>query len=167
MCADCPVSDLGDPQERRLHRYPRVREVALLEDRQGAGKVRRSEADRVVVEGSVPAIVPRELWEAAQARHGTRRFASGRPWHRPYLLSSLIECAHCGKRGHVHRQVRGRIQSHYVCGGYVALGRGVCEGFRVPTAFLDDAVIDGMQKRIDLVLDPEELRRRLTASWRR
>src|SRR5437899_3995347 len=45
------------------------------------------------------------------------------------LLSSLIECAHCGKRGHVHRQVRGRIQSHYVCGGYVASGRGVCEGF--------------------------------------
>jgi len=77
-------------------------------------------------------------------------------------LSSLIECAHCGKRGHVHRQVRGRIQSHYVCGGYVASGRGVCEGFRVATAFLDDTVINGIQKRIDLVLDPEELRRRLS-----
>jgi len=38
----------------------------------------------------------------------------------------------------------------------------VCEGFRVPSAFLDDAVIDGIQKRIDLVLDPEELRRRLS-----
>ena len=125
------------------------------------GKVRRSEEDRVVVEGVVPAIVPRELWAAAQARHGTRKFGVGRPWHRPYLLSGLIECAHCHKRGHAHRQVRGLVQSHYVCGGYVASGRGVCEGFRIATAFLDDAVIDGIQKRIDLVLDPEELRWRL------
>jgi hypothetical protein len=57
------------------------------------GKVRRPEADRVVLEGGAPAIVPRELWDAAQTRYGTRRFASGCPWHRPYLLSSLIECA--------------------------------------------------------------------------
>ena len=79
------------------------------------------------------------------------------------MLSSLIVCAHCGKRAHVHRQVRGRIQAHYVCGGYISSGRGVCEGFRIATAFLDDAVIDGIQKRIDLVLNPDELRRRLKA----
>jgi hypothetical protein len=77
-------------------------------------------------------------------------------------LSGLIECAYCGKRAYVHRQVRGRIQSHYVCSGYVASGRGVCEGIRIATAFLDDAVIDGIQKRLELVLDPHELRRRLS-----
>jgi len=54
------------------------------------GKVQRAEADRIVVEGAVPTIVPRELWDAAQARHGTRKFGVGRPWHRPYLLSGLI-----------------------------------------------------------------------------
>src|SRR5207249_10869545 len=112
------------------------------------GKVPRLEADRVVVEGSVPAIVPRELWDSAQARHGTRRFASGRPWHRPYLLSSLIVCAHCGKRAHVHRQVRGRIQAHYVCGGYNAPGPGGRGGFRMASGVLHEAVVDGVPKRI-------------------
>jgi DNA invertase Pin-like site-specific DNA recombinase len=62
------------------------------------GKLRRPETEHVIVQKAVPAIVPDTLWNAAQARHGTRRFASGRPWHRPYLLSGLIECAHCGKR---------------------------------------------------------------------
>ena len=52
--------------------------------------------------------------------------------------------------------MRGRIPSHYVFGGYNASGRGVCEGFGVAT--LDDAVTDGIQHRIDLVLDPEEVR---------
>jgi len=75
--------------------------------------------------------------------------------------SSLIECAYCGKRAHVHRQVRGRIQTHYVCSGYVSSGPGICAGFRIATGFLDDAIVDGIQKRLDQVVNPEELRRRL------
>jgi len=51
------------------------------------GKVRRPTGEWVIVEGAVPQIVPTELWHAAQAKHGTRRFGIGRPWHRPYLLS--------------------------------------------------------------------------------
>ena len=61
------------------------------------GKYRLPDAEHIVVKAAAPVIVPRDLWEAAQARHGARRFAAGRPWHRPYLLSGLIECAHCGK----------------------------------------------------------------------
>jgi hypothetical protein len=75
--------------------------------------------------------------------------------------SSLIECAYCGKRAHVHRQVRGRIQTHYVCSGYVSSRPGICAGFRIATGFLDDAIVDGIQKRLDQVVNPEELRRRL------
>jgi len=59
------------------------------------GKVRLPDTEHVIVENAAPAIISRELWDAAQARHGTRRFGVGRRWHRPYLLSSLIECAHC------------------------------------------------------------------------
>jgi chromosome segregation ATPase len=57
--------------------------------------------------------------------------------------------------------VRGRIQTHYVCSGYVSSGPGICAGFRIATGFLDDAIVDGIQKRLDQVVNPEELRRRL------
>jgi hypothetical protein len=59
------------------------------------GRVQRAEADRIVVEGAVPTIVPRELWDAAQARHGTRKFGVGRslasalPAERPDRVRAL------------------------------------------------------------------------------
>lgn len=120
------------------------------------------EAERVIARDAVPAIVSREVWAAAQHR-GERRFGMGRPWHRPYLLSGLIECAHCRKRFQAQRQYRGRVPAYYVCGGYVASGRDFCATPRIPTTYLDDAVLDGIQKRLERVLDPDELRRRLNA----
>jgi DNA invertase Pin-like site-specific DNA recombinase len=47
------------------------------------GKVRRAESEWVVVEDAAPMIIPLELWNAAQAQHGKRKFGVGRPWHRP------------------------------------------------------------------------------------
>lgn len=82
------------------------------------GKVQRPDSERVAVDNALAAIVPAALWEAAQAKHGHRRFGMGRPWHRPYLLSTLIVCGHCGKRFQAYRQVRGRVRADYVCGGY-------------------------------------------------
>ncbi len=70
------------------------------------GKVARPEAKRIIVDGAVAAIVPRDLWEAAQARNGPRRFAVGRPWHRPYLLSGTVVCGHCGKSFQAHKPTR-------------------------------------------------------------
>lgn len=43
------------------------------------GKLRRPENEHVVANDAAPAIVPVPLWEAARAKHGSRRFASGRP----------------------------------------------------------------------------------------
>src|SRR5207245_1999530 len=131
-----------------------------------AGKQRRPESDWVVVENALPVIVPATLWEAAQAKHGTRRFGVGRPWHRPYLLSGLIECGHCGKRFRAHKQVRGRIPAYYVCGAYIESGRHICDGLRVPVGYLDDAVLDGIQKRLERVVDRERLRGMLVEGLR-
>src|SRR5262249_40387353 len=47
------------------------------------GKQRLPEAERVIVEQAVPPIVSTEVWDVAQRTHGTRRFGTGRPWHRP------------------------------------------------------------------------------------
>jgi Recombinase/Recombinase zinc beta ribbon domain len=122
------------------------------------GKLRRPTGEWVIVEGAVTLIVSPELWQAAQAKHGTRRFGIGRPWHRPYLLSGLIECAHCGKRFWANKQSRGLIEAYYVCGGYVTSGLTVCDGLRVAAPYLDDAVLDGIQKRLDRILDRDTLR---------
>lgn len=129
------------------------------------GKVRRPDAERVVVEGAVPAIVPPELWDAAQRKHGTSPFGVGRPWHRPYLLSGMITCGACGKRFRAKKQPKG-TPPVYVCGAYLASGRAVCDGSGIPTWYLDQAVLDGLHKRIERLLDPAVLRDRLTARLR-
>jgi hypothetical protein len=43
----------------------------------------------------------------------------------------------------------------------VAAGRTVCDGLRVPMAYLDAAMLDGIQKRLDRLLDRDVLRQRL------
>ena len=125
------------------------------------GKTRQPKSEWVEVEGAIPAIVPMELWAAAQAKHGKRKFGVGRPWHRPYLLSGLILCGRCGKRFQAHKQSRGLIPAYYVCGSYLASGSSVCDGFRMSMPYIDDAVVDGIQKRIERVLDRETLTMRL------
>jgi site-specific DNA recombinase len=141
---------------RLVYGKARYREVGTKR-----GKVRRPESEQLVADGAAPPIVSAELWAAAQAKHGDRKFGTGRPWHHPCLLSGLIQCGHCGKRFQAQRQARGRIPAYYLCGGYVASGPGVCPSPRIPISYLDDAVIDGIQKRLDRFLDPTELRRRL------
>ncbi len=125
------------------------------------GKARRPESDWIVVEDAAPTIIPVKLWEAAQAKHGTRKFGVGRPWHRPYLLSGLVVCGHCSKRFRAHKQTRGRIPAYYVCGSYMASGLAVCDGLRIPVPYLDEAVINGICKRLKEVLNREVLAVRL------
>src|SRR5207253_6678193 len=54
-----------------------------------------------------------------------------------------------------------RENPYYVCGGYVSSGASICDGLRVSMAYLDDAVLDGLQKRLERVLDRDVLRQRL------
>jgi DNA invertase Pin-like site-specific DNA recombinase len=125
------------------------------------GKRIRPASEHVVVDNAVPAIISAERWEAAQATRRSRKFGTGRPWGRPYLLGTMITCGHCGRRWQARRQVRGRVPAHYLCSGYSAAGSRVCDGLRVPTSFLDRAVIEGVQRRISQVVDRDALRRRL------
>ena len=129
------------------------------------GKRALPESDRVVARDAVPAIVPRVLWTAAQHQHERdgRRFGMGRPWHRPYLLRGVIVCANCGRHFQAQKQYRGRVPAYYLCGGYVASGRALWAASRIPTTYIDDAVLDGIQERLDRLVDPCELRRRLAA----
>ena len=77
-------------------------------------------------------------------------------------MSGLIVCAQCGKHFRADKQTRGREVAYYVCGGYHASGPTFCDGLRIPLSYLDEVVLDGIQKRLERILDPEALRRRLT-----
>ena len=50
-----------------------------------------------LAEGSTPAIVAPELWDAAQARRASNRGAATRNEVRPMLLRGMIVCAVCGR----------------------------------------------------------------------
>ena len=71
-----------------------------------------------------------------------------------YLPSGLIPCGHCGKGCRVHSQARGRAVAYDLCGGYPDSGLAVCD-LRIPQSYLDEAVLDGIQQRLDLILDRE------------
>jgi site-specific DNA recombinase len=156
------VGHLRNPLYRGTLVYGKARYAEVGKKRR---KQRRPPAEHVGVPGAVPALVTDELWQAAQAKHGTRKFGAGRPYHYPYLLSGLIICGHCQRRFRAHKQSRGSERAYYVCGGYVASGRSVCHGFRVAQSYVEDAVLDGIQKRLER-LKPEELRRRVVEALR-
>ncbi len=69
-------------------------------------------------------------------------------------------------RAPLNKQSRGLVDAYYVCGGYVTSGLTVCDGLHVAAPYLDDAVLDGIQKRLERMLDRETLRSRLRDSLR-
>lgn len=99
------------------------------------------------------ALVPRELWEAAQLRMAENR-KLGRGSATTYLLSGLLVCPYCsrhyagggGGRSYDKRQVRERRRFYKDTGGI----EGVCPG-RIGTVtrhIIEDAVIDTMARTI-------------------
>jgi site-specific DNA recombinase len=70
------------------------------------------------IEREVPAIVDPALWQKALSRlEENKRFAGGLQGKRKYLLSGLIECAHCGRsyRG-TSVPSSGKRYHYYTCG---------------------------------------------------
>jgi len=48
--------------------------------------------------------------------------------------------------------VRRQELPYYVCGGYIASGVTVCDGLRVPMAYLDEAVLQGIRNASNRLL---------------
>jgi hypothetical protein len=76
----------------------------------------------------------------------------------PLPASRLIVCDHCGKRFRAHKQTRGSIPHYYMCASYHDDGLSVCDGLRIPAPYLDEVVVNGIQKRPQAVLDQDVLR---------
>lgn len=91
--------------------------------------------DQWVAVTGVPAIVTRELWEAAQIQLQKSRQFSTRNRHRPYLLAGLLRCGDCG------RAVCGSPNNGYTY--YRCSGNGSFAGVRLcSTKALNAARVD-------------------------
>ncbi len=94
--------------------------------------IRRPESEQRRVVKPELAIVPRELWDAVQARFEDR---SGRRVGRapgtsslPYLLSGLLRCASCGgSMSIISRTMKnGRVYASYGCSAHYHKGKAIC-----------------------------------------
>jgi hypothetical protein len=141
---------------KRRRRAPRTASGKL---RQVRGPVE----DAVVVADAHPALISRELWEAARrAIESNRDLPQGtaRRSHK-WPLSGMAFCAHCGGRmcglvvsaGRKQPEVKIR---RYVCGKYLAAGRAACAHRHVREDDLTAAAFEAVRQALS---DPEGIRR--------
>lgn len=102
------------------------------------------ESEWFVVQGAVPPIVDRALFDAAQRlhRHDTRTPAGQKE---VYLFSGLVRCADCGKAMARHAS-RGRV--YYTCRTYREKSRRACVGRSIRLDVLERAVLDAVREQI-------------------
>jgi hypothetical protein len=113
----------------------------------------KPETERIVKENAHPAIVSSELFEKAQERirTGIERKGKGRPRpESPYLLGSMIECEHCGRKffGHLKRNSDGRTYRYYVDSGYHMGGSSICSNFQIPKEEIEGFAISQLKHRL-------------------
>jgi len=141
-----------------LHGLWVPREVAMLLDRErytgvytyNARANSRRAAVEVRIPGAIPAIISRDLFDAAQARRHTKAaLPAGRTQTSTFLLSGILKCGHCG--GPMHgaqnwqRRKRDRtgerVQYPFYSCGWHRRQRG-CEFLNLHmTHVLDEAVV--------------------------
>jgi DNA invertase Pin-like site-specific DNA recombinase len=136
----------------KRHRYSK--DGIRPTDRARRGQVRNPPAEWLVCPDHHEPLIDRDIFERVQAR-----LAGNRSWTTPHVnggslvLSRLLVCGHCGAylvgvTDHGHRQ--------YVCGGYLAYGKGHCRRNRVP----EDGMVRVIVRKLrEAFLDPENLQR--------
>ena len=107
---------------------------------------------------SVPPIISREEFEAAQARLKARnpRWTPPRVTSGPNLLTGICFCGECGGAMTL-RTGRGRAGGqyrYYACSTKARVGETGCSGLAVPMDKLDEAVISHIEERL---LEPSRL----------
>lgn len=121
-------------------------------------RVQRPAEYQIIVE--VPAIVSREIWDAAQTRRAENRkkFRGNRKYN--YLLSGRVTCSDCGGRmfGHTHiDQKSGKPYGYYNCRTLRNPERYPgcsCKGMRFRVDHVDDVIWDWLRS---LLTEPESL----------
>jgi DNA invertase Pin-like site-specific DNA recombinase len=99
-------------------------------------------------------LVSREVFERVQARlKGNRRMTTPHPNGGDFALSRLLVCGHCG--GSLVG-ITDHGKRNYVCGGYLAHGKGHCKRNTAPERLILDVLLRELQKAF---LHPDNLQR--------
>ena len=134
-----------------------------------------SKADWIVSRNSHPAIIPRRLYEEAQAKRCARRerhkgnYRRGRGATSPYLLTGLITCKHCGHHWQGYTQTKGKPRNdgtkvktpYYGCGGYITKGTSICQRSTIHKDVIEGFIFEEIGKGLREFLDGEEGQARL------
>src|SRR2546425_2192301 len=117
--------------------------------------------DWIVVNDAHEALVARDLFHRAHERRADERktgenFRRGRGKDSPFLLTSLLVCAHCGFKlqGFTHCNGGHREDGSpaawysYVCGGYRSKGRSVCKRYRLRRDPFENLILERVEKRL-------------------
>lgn len=112
--------------------------------------VERDKSEWVIIK--VPAIIERDIWEAAQNKLTKARRLWVNKGKKKYLLSGLVSCGDCGNTmTGVYANDWGKKKRYYTC-------RKSCTGYknpgckpqkRVPASMLEDAVWEKIKKLLD------------------
>jgi site-specific DNA recombinase len=111
---------------------------------------------------SVPAIIDRETWEAAQVKLRRNKDLASRNTKYQYLLSRRLTCGRCGYKMHGKTQkTNGKKYQYYLCpGSYDRRSLHRCDLPSFSVSKLDTAVWEWLQ---GFLLNPENLRDGLQA----
>ena len=150
----------------KFHRISKERATARPRQHLGRGE-RNPEIDWIVVPDTHEAIIPKAMFEAAQALRTSRERDSnikavrgGRAKSSPFLLSGLIRCTDCGHNFQGYRVKKGKkkdgskpVETHYYCcGGYITKGTAVCKRHLFSRAMFEDYVLDRIGQRLERYL---------------
>jgi DNA invertase Pin-like site-specific DNA recombinase len=108
---------------------------------------KRKEKPSVVVEDAHPAIVSKQLFNAAQDRLISRRIEKAKPKAGGALLSSLMHCGHCGGKMYAHKSgQKGHRLDYYVCTNSSV--KGVCRAYSISMPDIDEFVMDLLKRNL-------------------
>ena len=114
-------------------------------------------------------LIPKKLWEAAQARRAERNrpFTRGKAVVAPYYLSGLATCT-CGNHLQGQTKTSGirkglKKYYYYTCGGYWMKGETVCRRFHLPKELIEGAVLNALVRRLRAMGSIDNIRAQVKA----
>ena len=110
----------GKGQIHRILREPAYKGLTISWRYDKVGRLKLETEWLSLPEGVTPALVNRDLWEAAQQQRASNTGAETRNQARPYLLRGMVVCVVCGWSSSNKRVLRQEETTH---GHHQALGR--------------------------------------------
>lgn len=110
---------------------------------------KRTRKNREIIERKVPAIITKDIWNAAQRVLTNNQIMSVRNAKHFYLLRGLIVCENCGRRYH---GTVSKGAAYYICAGrkgYKLNKDKKCIAKSITMSWLDDAVWEDCMKYIN------------------